>query len=467
MWMRIITCSILCFLGPLLMAQADYVYIDSITVTGNHKTKERIILREMDLNVGDKIPLDQLMPLLEQGERYLMNTGMFTRAHIYFKNWEGETSKIHLVVEVDEGWYLFPVPLFELADRNFNVWWVEQNRSLQRINFGMDFTNLNFTGRMDRLKVGAKFGYTRSLDLRYQLPYIDRKQTLGIQFNIRYAQNREVNYATIRNKQEFFRDDENFLYSRFYSEVALTHRPRIKAFHHYSVTFHQNQVDDLIATELNPDFFLNKKPYQQYFSARYAFVYDNRDVRAYATSGNYLSLSVEKDGLGLFSDRNGLTFFALFDQFLPIGSKWGLALESGAKVSMVRTRQPYNDNRALGFGEYNLRGYEYYIVDGLDMGVLRSSFRYQLLNQQFNFGRLIPLEAYRRMPLKLYLSLNNDIGYVNDPYDPGQNFLNNRLLWGGGLGLDFIFYYDKVLRFEYSFNHLMEGGLFLHFNLGI
>lgn len=496
MRMRVLLCSILClfcsFLGgqdeyantqeaffpgsdspdqapslPYAGQLDDFVYIDSISILGNTKTKKRIILREINLQPGDRIALADLGPALEQNRLYLMNTGMFTRVDIRFKTWEGATNKIHLVIDVAEGWYLFPVPLFELADRNFNVWWVEQNRSLQRINFGMDFTNLNFTGRMDRLKVGAKFGYTRSFNLRYQLPYINRSQTLGLLVNIRYAQNREVNYATIHNKQEFFRDDNQFLYSRFFSEFAFSYRPKIKSFHNFGVTYHQNQVDDLVATELNPDFFLNQKEDQQYFSARYEYIYDNRNVRAYATAGNYLSLSVEKDGLGLFPDRNGLTLFTLFHQYLPLNNKWNVSLESAGKVSLMRTQQPYNDNRALGFGQYTIHGYEYYIVDGLDLGVLRSSLRYQLFDRNFSLGRLIPLKAYRQMPLKLYLSLNNDIGYVNDPYDPGQNFLNNRLLWGGGLGLDFIVYYDKVFRVEYSLNHLKEGGLFLHFNLGI
>jgi len=498
--MRVIICSILCLFCSLLSGQSEYenvqhsalqapgynknqgdnfqlrssdedlrqdVYIDSIIVLGNAKTRERIILREMDLQPGDQIAIADLTATLQQSERYLMNTGMFTRANIRFKDWEGGVNKIQLVVEVEESWYLFPVPLFELADRNFNVWWVEQRRSFQRVNYGMDFTSLNFTGRMDRLKIGAKFGYTRSFNLRYLLPYINKKQTIGLLVNMKYSQNREVNYATIQNKQEFFRDDENFLYSRFFSELAFSYRPAIKIFHNFGITYHKNEVDDLIANELNPDFFLNQKEAQQYFSARYSFIYDNRDIRAYATNGNYLSFSLEKDGLGLFSDRDGLTVYTLFDKYVSFSPKWKMALRTGAKVSLKRTQQPYNDNRALGFGQYTLHGYEYYIVDGLDVGVIRSSLRYKLFDKKFDLGRMIPVKAYRQMPLKLYLSLNNDVGYVNDPYDPGQNFLNNRLLWGGGIGLDFIVFYDKVFRFEYSFNDLKEGGLFLHFNLGI
>lgn len=465
--MRILTCGILCIICSFLGAQTASVYIDSISIEGNAKTKEKVIIREMGLQAGDEIALTDLEETLRQTERYLMNTGMFTQVKVYFKNWEGDSAKIHLMVEVEEGWYLFPIPLFELADRNFNVWWVEQKRSLQRVNFGMDFTNLNFTGRMDRLKVGAKFGYTRSYSLRYLLPYINKKQTLGLGINISYAQNREVNYATIDNKQEFFQDKDNFLYKRFFADLSFSYRSKIKTFHNFSLTYHQNEVDNLVATELNPNFFLNQNDDQQYFSSQYNFVYDNRDFRPYPISGNYLSLTLEKDGLGLFSDRDGLTFLMLFYQYIPFSTKWSLSLESGGKFSLLRNRQPYNDNRALGYGDYNLHGYEYYVVDGMDMGVLRSSFRYQIFDKVFDFGRVIPLKAYRRMPLKLYLSLNNDVGYVNDPYDIGLNPMNSRLLWGGGLGLDFIVYYDKVFRVEYSFNHLKERGLFLHLNLGI
>ena len=464
---RIFLISILCSIAGFLAAQTEYVTVDSITVLGNKKTKEQIIIREMGISTGDQIPLTELEARLKQSELFLMNTGMFSRASIYFKNWQGATNRIHLVTEVEEAWYLYPVPIFELADRNFNVWWVEQNRSLQRVNYGLDFTNLNFTGRMDRLKVGLKTGYTRSFFLRYSLPYINAAQTLGLTVTSKFSQNREVNYATIGNKQEFFRDEDNFVYNRFYSDFALIYRPRIRSYHQFNFIFHQNQIDDVIANELNPDFFLNQRRTQRYFTFNYTYTYDNRDIRPYPINGNYFSTTLEKDGLGVYSDRNALTFYLLYNQYLPLSDKWSAALETSTKFSILRNQQPYNDNRALGFGIYNMHGYEYYIVDGLDLGILRTSFRRLLFNRELNFGRLVPIPAYRRMPLKLYLSLNNDFGYVNDPFDEGFNSMNNRLLWGGGLGLDFVIYYDKVFRIEYSVNHLKEGGLFLHFDLGI
>ena len=47
-----------------------------------------------------------------------------------------------------------------------------------------------------------------------------------------------------------------------------------------------------------------------------------------------------------------------------------------------------------------------------------------------------------------------DMGYVNDKRYATANPLANNWLHSYGAGLDFVTYYDKVLRLEYSFNSL-------------
>ena len=44
---------------------------------------------------------------------------------------------------------------------------------------------------------------------------------------------------------------------------------------------------------------------------------------------------------------------------------------------------------------------------------------------------------------------------------------NNTLLYGYGIGVDFVSYYDIVFRVEYSFNKQNEQNLFFHFNKAI
>lgn len=453
---------------PAQPAPLPYVFIDKISVEGNKKTRTSVILRELLFEEGDTVLLEQLDEVLERSKQQMLNTGLFNEADIIFKDWKGVTNRIHLHIKVRETWYLYPVPIFELADRNFNVWWVDQNRSLERVNFGIEFTHLNTTGRRDKLQLTAKYGYTRNYRLKYSLPYLNAAQTLGFIGEVSFARNKEVNYVTLNNKQAFHSNENNqFIYQRFRTETGLTIRPGLRTNHLFVLGYRQNTVADIVAQELNPDFFLQQRNLQRFFSLSYLYSFENRDVRFYPWKGNYFSFLLEKDGLGIFEDRNALTTGIRYDHHLPFSQRWSLALSWRGKVSLLRQQQPYNDNRALGFFGNTPRGFEYYVIDGLDMGLFKSSLHWQLFQAEINVGKIMPIEAFQQMPIKLFLSFNNDLGYVNDPFASPDNHLSNHLLWGGGLGLDVVLFYDKVFRLEYSFNHLMENGLFLHLDMNI
>lgn len=455
-------------LGSMCWAQSEMVYIEQITLEGNRRTRDEIIFRELKFQAGDTIALDQLERILEESEQLVMNTGLFNSADITIKQWQGVNNHVHLHLKLSETWYIYPVPIFELADRNFNVWWVEQNHSLQRINFGVEFTHLNFTGQKDRLKLTAKYGYTRSYALKYSLPYINKQQTLGIDAGMTFSRNRELNYASINNKQEFYRDpDGDFLYQQLVAGAGLSYRPGFHLFHDLRIDYQQRWVDPIIAQELNPDFFLEGRSLQRAFSLRYLFSYDLRDVRAYPLQGSLFQADLRKVGLGVFGDRNALTLQLDYNRYTLLSERWSTGFRTAAKLSLIRERQPFNDYRALGYGSNNLYGYEYYIVNGMDMGIGRAFLRYRLLQKNLTFGKIVPIQEFRRMPVKVYLSINQGMGYVNDPYTGNLNPFSNRWLWGGGLGLDIVLYYDKIFQIQYSYNHLWERGIFLHFSTNI
>lgn len=451
-----------------VQAQLPFVYVDSISLEGNQRTRTEVVFRELLFKQGDSIAVSLLEKTLEQSEQLIMNTGLFNQANIIFKNWEGSTNKVHIHVQVAEAWFIYPVPVIELIDRNFNVWWNEQNRSLDRLNFGVEFTHLNFTGRRDKFKLTAKYGYTRSYAANYSLPFFNKQQTLGFEAEVSFARNRELNYLTVGNKQEFFRSPENeFLYQRFRAEGALLYRPGHHLFHSFRFRFEQNRVGDIIAQEFNPDFYLGARNMQRSFTLGYRFVYDRRDVRAYPIQGALFITEVTKTGLGIFDDRDGMTLEANYDFFMPISRRWSAGVRTGGKLSLIRSRQPYNDYRAVGFNQNNLYGYELYIIDGLDMAIARPFIRHKFYERTWNFGKLMPLKAFRKMPIKMFLSANSGFGYVHDPYTRDVNPFSDRFLWGGGLGLDIVLFYDKVIQIQYSFNHLWEKGLFLHVNTNI
>jgi hypothetical protein len=63
-----------------------------------------------------------------------------------------------------------------------------------------------------------------------------------------------------------------------------------------------------------------------------------------------------------------------------------------------------------------------------------------------------------------------DAGYVNDKFQQYRvynNTLVDKMMYSTGAGIDFITYYDKVLRFDYSFNGVGDRGLFIHWKAAI
>ena len=454
-------------LSPLLAQDGSWIILDDITIEGHKKTRDAVILREIPFQIGDTIALSLLPDKIIEAERQLMNTGLFSQASITYKDWEGATQRVHLLIQVLENWYLYPVPTFDLADRNFNVWWKEQNRSLQRVNIGLEVNHTNFSGWGDDLEIGFEYGYTRSFQASYNLPYINKKQTLGIGTNFQYDRNREVNYATLDNKQEFFRDDDKFLRRKLQADVDLTWRPKLYASHTFAFEYHQEQIDPIIVQEFNPDYFGDGLSTLRFFRLLYKFNYDFRDNRAYPWSGQRWGGELIKDGIGIFDERSSLTLGVSASKYWPVGQRWSFSLGGGGKYSFIRQPQAYRYNRALGFGNNRVTGFELYVLDGLDAAYLRKNVRFRLWEGDITFGKWVFIEAFRQFPFHFNFSLSSDLGYVNSPFNTRPNPLNNTLLWGGGVGIDLVFYYDFVLRVQYNGNHLGDRGIFLDFEIGI
>ncbi|MEO6758968.1 MAG: outer membrane protein assembly factor, partial [Saprospiraceae bacterium] len=126
------------------------------------------MLRELEFAQGDSLQDENLPFILSRNQLRLMNTGLFTSADIQPDSVLTTPGHLHLKIIIVETWYIYPVPLFELADRNFNVWWREFHHSLRRVNYGLDLSYLNLTGHADALKVKGQFGYNNKYELSYR-----------------------------------------------------------------------------------------------------------------------------------------------------------------------------------------------------------------------------------------------------------------------------------------------------------
>ncbi|MBT8219455.1 MAG: BamA/TamA family outer membrane protein [Bacteroidia bacterium] len=463
---RLIILLIFSLYSPYLIAQsetgaADFAVVKDIQISGNRKTRARVILREMDVSIGDTIRVEDIGQILERNKKYIFNTSLFQEAHINVTNWSTSNHEMTLDIKVVEDLYIYPIPIFSLADRNFNVWWKQYNRSLERVNYGMRFYNFNSTGNQDRLKVVAQFGFQKKYELAYNRPNFNKSQTLGINNIIRYSSLKEVNYATIDDVQEFIKDEESSLFQTFLVKSELTYRPSINQYHTISFSYARHQVGNLIAEDLNPDYFLASRSDQKYFEFEYTFVNDQRDFRTYAERGSYQKFSLRKTGLGLFDDVNLFQIEAIYAKYFSLHPKWSIEAFSKARVGLNRDKPPFFNYKAFGYNQNVIRGYELYVIDAIDFGYIKTSLRFELLNSKLSLGKAMPIRGFKMMPIRFMLTFNNDIGYANDPFYSSNNELSNQLLWGGGIGIDMILYNDYVFQIEYSSNQLSEKGLFL------
>ncbi len=451
--------TLLTIIGLAIYANAQ-VTVAEIAVIGNKKTKTATVIREMDIRVGDTIQTQNLENRLKENWKLLIGTGLFLSVEI--RDSLSSNNTLVLTVTVKEDWYIYPIPIVELADRNFNEWWKTYNRDLKRLNLGLRFYLLNTTGRNDQLKLVTQFGFTQKYELDYRLPFFNRKKTLGAHFNALYARTKEVNLKTDQNKTVFFRQDNQYLLERLRVGTRLWYRPKVRETLELRTQYFNNRIKDTVQ-QANVDFFNTTALIQEYLSVSLRFISDQRDLKAYPTKGYYNATMLDKGGIGFSKSVNSLTASSLFALYLPLNNKISVELIGKGQAALIRKKQPfYLLQRALGYKNDFVRGYEYYVIDGLDYGYQKTSIRYELFNKDIKINA-IPFEGFKSIPLKLYFKLNNDIGYVNNPFGEASNTLENTWLWGGGPAFDIVLYHRYVIQIEFSVNRFNEKGLYLHY----
>ncbi|NJC26086.1 POTRA domain-containing protein [Neolewinella antarctica] len=442
---------------------ADSVTIVDVFMEGHKRTRDRVIVREMGLKRGARVPSADLRERVDLSYNTLMNTGLFASVEIAIDTLSAD--EVALVLQIRETWYLYPVPVFGLADRNFNVWFNENNASLDRVDIGAKLTYYNFTGRRDKFKIGFTTGYTREYEFSYNHPYVNAAGTLGLGLSYSFRRRREQNYLTVDNQQKFYSEEDNFVFRRTNVDLSLRYRKELFVTHRIELGYRNTSIADTIARSLNPDFFGGARNSQQFGRLAYFYSTDKRDVRNYPWAGYLISGSVEKEGLGITGERSGLTLGGTYAKFLPLSDKYSLNFGMAAKYSLIRTQQPFLENRAIGFGSNGLVGYQFYVVDGLDMLIWRAGIRREIFRAKLDLGKYAFIDAFRYVPIRLLFAVQFNQGFSNSPFVGEANPLTNRLLTGMSAGLDAVLYYDMVGSIQYNRNHLGEDGVFIALQL--
>jgi outer membrane protein assembly factor BamA len=428
--------------------------VRDIIIIGNKKTRAEIILREIPFKTGETYLLPDLVKKFDEARRRLMNTTLFHEAIVAMKSMEGYN--IDITVEVKERWYIFPIPYLKPVDRNLNQWIVEQKASLERVNYGVKLLYNNVTGRNDKLKLWVIGGYTKQITFNYDRLYIDKKMKWGMNLAFLLGKNRELNYMTISDKQQFLKSDD-YIRNFVMGSAEVTYRNAINTRHRFGISYTKEEVADTVVS-LNPDYFKFGKNQVRYPALYYIMTYYNLDYIPYPSKGYAAEIIVQKEGFTKYHNLFQVT--AKGSGNWPINERLFFSINAYGTIKLPFS-QPYISQRLLGYNDVYLQGYEYYVIDGVAGGYVKAALTRKLVSFNVKFPGIKKL-APQKTPFGIYGRIFGNAGYTHNTDKEYNSTLTNKMLYSAGLGIDITTIYDFTFRIDWSFNQLGENGLFLH-----
>lgn len=430
--------------------------IRSILVSGNKITRKSIITRELPFKEGDTVHIKDVPALFARSKSQVLGLSLFSTSERDFSiavdGYYGPFIDIRITVK--ERWYLLPAPHLKPVDRSLSEWLFENKAQISRLDYGLKATYNNATGNNDKLRLQFVTGYTKQMGFSYSRPYIDHKQKWGINIGFLLGKTHEVNAATHRdsNRIIFIKDKENYLrnFSRGYLE--FTYRPELYTTHLFGIGYQTLRVADTIL-KVNPDFLKFGQTEIRYPEIYYRLIYQKLNLRQYPTRGYAAELYVLKQGMN--AKVNVWQITAKGIGYWP--TRFPRTFYSIAALGSVKLplKQPYYSSQLLGYGDLTMSGYEYYVIDGTAGGLVKATLATQIANFSFT-PPIFKKNLASLIPFKVYGKVFGNVGYANNP-QPWAAQLNNRMLYGIGLGFDIFTDYDFTLRLEFTFNHLGES----------
>lgn len=431
-----------------------YFIITKINIKGNKITKDKIINRELNFNVNDTILSAELNQKLLKAKENLLNTSLFN--FVVIDTLTNDKNKLQININLTERWYIWPLPIAELSFRNFNSW--IKDKEFSRVNYGFNVLWNNFRGRKENLYFLFRFGYDETYACSWIIPYIDKKQKIGLGFYGGITRNREVAYTSYENKLIYYKNTNNYPYTNYYGTFQISLRNNINITHYLQLQINNYIFNDTLL-KLNNNYSFNQKKKISLPAIYYLAKWDFRDSKAYPLKGLYVDLEAKQDGFE--QNKNLFNINSSYRQYWNLKKNYFLSM--GFNSSYTSQKAPYFLNYPVGYKRHNIRGYDYYVINGSMFGIFKSNLKYQLIPQKEYKLNFIPTEKFSRIHYALYFNLFFDAAYVYEKNNLYNDKLINTFLYSNGVGIDFVTYYDKILRIEYSINKKKEAGIFINF----
>jgi hypothetical protein len=290
---------------------------------------------------------------------------------------------------------------------------------------------------------------------------VNKKETIGLGFGGDFDRNHEIIVGSQDNKTVYYKDPDDFPRQDIYGFTEITFRPGVYSKHTVRLAYQYFYFSDSV-TRI-PDYLPDSLSQTGFFSLYYQYKNDHRDVHYYPLKGFYFDAELFKDGF-FGEPMSDFYIKSSFRKYWHIYNRWYVATGLFGKVTLSKN-QPYFLQRGLGYGRDYVRGYEYYVIDGQHYFLMKNNLKFAILPQRVFVIDFLKSTKFNTVPYALYLNVFTDLGYVynESEYQNKINDMQNSLLIGYGVGLDFTTYYDIVIRLEFSMNAMGEPGIYLHF----
>lgn len=441
---------------------AAKVMVRQINIFGNRHTKEYIIRREIQFKEGTYITLSSMNDELQKARQQVYNTNLFNEVKVDVI--PIDSNLIDITIQLKERWYIFPIAKFQLVDRNINEWIKKYHANLDRVVYGVKFTHYNLTGRRDLLRLTFLNGFTRNYSFSYTQPISNKQLTNGFSIGAGYVENREFIYKIANDNKPLLFNNGKFSRKATYVTAGYNIRKNILDAHLFNFTYNHVQLTDSVTKEpYNPNYFKAGVAAKNFIDLSYTYQYINANNAVYPLKGVIAAIKFLKRGFVFSGGVNMFFVEGNVNKYWDLHKNWYASVQLSGKITLPFD-QPYINQRALGYNDINLRGLELYVVDGVAYSMMKSTIKRKLFT--VNFPNPFKSKQYPIIPFTIFAKTYGDLGYT---YNKAaySTYLNNRLLYSGGFGIDILTLYDINLRLEYSFNQLNKNGLFLQAQSGL
>jgi hypothetical protein len=280
-----------------------------------------------------------------------------------------------------------------------------------------------------------------------------------------FSTQKTLPYRTWNDKLDFYTTEKR-MRERKGAFVEFNLRNALYHFHKIYLGVTGMSISDTIV-KLNPNYFGSNGNNLNYFSMSYEYRMDKRDNFQYPLKGQVFQAKITKYGLGIFKDANQLDINTAFVKYIPLSRRFYADLGFKGKLSFPQL-QLYPFVQGLGFRNTLVRGYQLNVIDGQNYGLINSNLKWKVFEKEWDFSKFLKINQFNTVPIATFVKFFGDVGYVQNFFpDLSNSLLSNKVLWGGGLGVDIVTYYNTALDINYSVNQFGNSRFFFTVRRGL